>query len=63
MKTPLKSGYIIHRNINWFRIMKIGGFEDLKKQIESFRAKTSGPPRKYIDNTLEILEFVKSTID
>ena len=61
---PLKSGKIKHKNINWFT--KAYPFTDIhekdavlnsiKSTIENFRRSVSGSPRKYIDNTLEILD-------
>jgi hypothetical protein len=60
--TPLKCGKIVHTNINWFRIMKPTNFEELRKKIEDFRFSSTGSPRRYIDNTLEVLEGIKETI-
>lgn len=62
-KTPLKCGNITHRNVNWFRLIEHKNIEDIKKVINSFKLNASGSPRKYIDNTLDILEKVKDKLD
>ncbi len=61
-ETPLKCGNIVHTNINWFKIMKYETIEDLKNKIESYRNTSSGSPRRYVDNTLHVLEKVKDSI-
>lgn len=58
-KTTLKCGNLVHLNLNWFSIMKVGDYNDLKSLIENYRLNASGNARKYIDNTLEMLEKVK----
>lgn len=67
-KTPLKSGKTVHYNVNWLRVLKYSNnnnsdeLEDkelLKKAsdiVTKFRLTSSGSPRNYIDNSLEILE-------
>ena len=60
IKTPLKSGIIRHYNLNWFVLLTSGINAHEKREkvfneiIKNFKFKTSGKPRKYIDNT----EFV-----
>jgi hypothetical protein len=58
ISTPLKSGNISHINLNWFNYIrqpKNRGVVDFKTTfkeiIKGFKTKTSGNPRKYIDNT------------
>ncbi|MEO6883159.1 MAG: hypothetical protein ABI199_03940 [Bacteroidia bacterium] len=64
-KTPLKSGYVNHLNLNWFELagrykqIEISNMkeEDIIKHIEEiitdFKYTTTGSPRKYIDNTID----------
>lgn len=64
--TPFKSGKIIHKNLNWFLAYAIEKEieiternkvkEVILKKIKEFRLTTSGSPRIYIDNTLNIIE-------
>lgn len=64
--TPLKCGKIEHKNVNWFlKLKEIEDINDVKKMksvseevVKEFRNRTSGAPRKYIDNTLEVLKYV-----
>ena len=64
IKTPLKSGNIIHSNVNWFYYLDLGAFEEsvIKKQfytyIKKIKLLTSGSPRKYIDNTINVFELI-----
>ncbi len=68
-ETPLKAGNIVHTNINWFR--HVNGLENaeeaefnyikIKQIINNLKLNMSGSPRKYIDNTLQILDKVKTT--
>jgi hypothetical protein len=66
--TPLKGGLINHTNLDWFRdlneaddkeIVKIKD-NDFKKafydKMKVFASKTSGAPRKYLDNTIKVFE-------
>lgn len=56
-KTPMKTGMINHKNINWFRAKsiyeKMAG-EGIVKSLESLYTITSGNPRRYIDNTISL---------
>ncbi|MCB2197647.1 MAG: hypothetical protein KQH79_17440 [Bacteroidetes bacterium] len=62
--TPLKSGLITHTNINWFIDLdrKINNDKNNKRRLEDvfyekiriLSTKTSGKPRKYIDNTVNV---------
>lgn len=60
IQTPLKCGKISHHNINWFEFL--GGLSGRNKEkglvlpeyaktIQKLKNKTSGAPRRYIDNT------------
>lgn len=54
-KTPLKSGIITHTNIAWY---ETPGNDDIKKHLEllnNFRFTMSGSARKYLDNTIGII--------
>jgi len=63
--TPLKCGKIEHKNVDWFRkLTVVEELEDqdektkaIEKVIKSFRMTSSGSPRKYVDNTLEVLKL------
>lgn len=69
--TPLKSGKISHINVNWFSMIGILETKDLKSidfnlalnKIKNLKCNISGPPRKYIDNTLDVLENLKERIE
>lgn len=66
-KSFLKSGYILHNNVNWLKA--IHGFSNLntieKKHrkitanLEKLRVGVSGSARKYIENTIDFLNKVK----
>lgn len=64
--TPLKSGNIKHYNIDWFNydLNPEKDTDSLKnkalEKIKNFRINTSGRPRKYIDNTIEMIKEKKS---
>ncbi|MGB3606954.1 hypothetical protein [Psychroserpens sp.] len=63
-KTPLKCGSLTHTNLNWFKIIKQKDtedfdFQDVKDKINLFKKSSSGPARKYIDNTISVLEKVE----
>ncbi len=52
---PLKSGKINHYELVWY-----DGFEDVKLGLERIRLSVSDSPRKYVDNTNNIIdEFIK----
>lgn len=63
--TPLKSGQIEHKNIDWFvKLDKVMNTEEeniktkeIKKIITDYRMTCSGSPRKYVDNTLQVLNI------
>jgi len=64
-KTPLKSGNIVHRNLNWFAALDFWGMfrqdipkKEFEKEIEKLKAITSGAPRKYIDNTIDAFNSI-----
>ncbi|GHT30148.1 hypothetical protein AGMMS49574_08970 [Bacteroidia bacterium] len=64
-KTPLKSGFITHSNLNWFP--KLVGNENLEGKIredivneiitnlKKYYLNVAGSPRRYIDNTIDFL--------
>lgn len=60
--TPLKSGNIEHINLNWTdwvsdkknKDKKVENIKLMKKQ----RERTSGKPRKYIDNTIKVINEI-----
>ena len=66
-KTCLKSGVTVHKNVNWFRKLFLDNKslsekeckENIIKVVEGFRISISGSPRRYIDNTLSMLNNVK----
>ena len=60
IKTPLKAGRIDHHNLNWFVNLRADN-EDIRlrkrrfnRYMDKLRALTSGTPRKYIDNTVDV---------
>ena len=66
-KTPLKCGSITHNNLYWFNILDLEIREDLSiemetkksiKVIEDFFLTSSGSPRRYFDNTLDLMKKV-----
>lgn len=54
--TPLKSGSIAHLNLLWFDIKETKK-ETLIEVIGKFKNKVSGSPRRYIDNTVKVIEM------
>ena len=57
--TPLKSGKITHYNLNWFQH---GQYTLEGKDLEGYYATVSGSARRYIDNTIEMLnEWLRVT--
>lgn len=72
LKTKLKSGDIIHYNLDWFTPVKFIA-NDMSKSlsddvvIEGIIGKlyfeTSGSPRKYIDNTMDMYERYKEKMN
>lgn len=64
LQTPLKTGSISHKNVNWFNLLKKQD-EDItvitinfSVVISKLKLLTSGGPRKYIDNTLNVFEQI-----
>lgn len=55
--TPLKSGTISHLNLLWFDT-KESKKEVILEAIAKFKNKVSGNPRKYIDNTIKVIEMI-----
>lgn len=64
ISTPLKSGNISHYNINWFDHLKKLKQKDfiIKKKfgqlVSKHRSLTSGRPRKYLDNTIQVFKQI-----
>lgn len=62
-KTPLKSGSISHRNLDWFEYLSECHYDDNKEKfeksiIEKFEKlyeTVSGSPRRYIDNSMDLI--------
>lgn len=60
--TPLKSGSIKHHNLNWFELIIMSGTNNTKsiiqpeceKLLRLLKNRTSGAPRRYIDNTEKV---------
>lgn len=65
--TPLKCGKIEHKNVDWFKKLDVVENQNSSKAkllatenlIKKFRMTSSGSPRKYIDNTLEVLRCMR----
>lgn len=72
-KINLKSGKITHRNLDWFILTQRNHdnlnsqkkIENIVEHINSFYCSVSGSPRRYIDNTIEVLQsaFKKGKIN
>jgi hypothetical protein len=61
--TPLKCGNISHLNYNWFRdfenVMGVDNKNEfLKSKIKEFNKQISGSPRRYIDNTIKVIDEI-----
>jgi len=61
IKTPFKYGSITHNNINWFESIS----SDTKKRkiifysyMNGLKKSTSGLPRRYVDNTIEVFDNI-----
>lgn len=62
-ETPLKSGKITHKNLDWFYMLannyELDEKDKLKgalvSEIKKFYISVSGSPRKYIDNTISLI--------
>jgi len=72
-KSPLKSGFITHLNLNWFRQfvdnenlngkMKNAIKSAIITELKKYYLGVAGSPRRYIDNTIEFLEKNESNIN
>jgi hypothetical protein len=62
ISTPLKCGNINHLNLNYFEHFQKPNTANSKEQIietiKSFRTHISGSPRKYIDNTITVIDNI-----
>ncbi|CAM4116222.1 hypothetical protein FLAN108750_11165 [Flavobacterium antarcticum] len=62
--TPLKSGKINHLNLNWISSLNLQNDIDINEKEKALslmlkqRRRTSGYPRKYIDNTSEVINLM-----
>lgn len=52
---PLKSGTVSHYEICWYN----NDVESAKENLNKIRETVSGDPRKYIDNSLKVIESLK----
>lgn len=65
LSTPLKSGNIFHYNLNWFSYLTPESIFNKKLEqafnrlIKKHRRLTSGRPRKYLDNTIQVYNAFK----
>jgi len=61
-KAPLKSGKIGHLILDWTAAFteerEISIKENAHLVLKALRNKTSGAPRKYIDNTIEVINEI-----
>lgn len=57
IKAPLKSGKISHYELSWYAddLTDIQALEEIKEKLSEIRLSVSDSPRKYIDNTLEVI--------
>ena len=61
IKTPLKVGLVSHQNLNWFSYIADDDptiKKEFDDQILKIKSLTSGHPRKYIDNTIEVFNSI-----
>jgi len=60
--TPLKCGNISHLNLNWFDLLeafeKNKNKDDIIAIINQFKTTVSGSPRRYVDNTITIINQI-----
>lgn len=59
--TPLKSGLIVHYNVDWFSNLeheKELSLHSFNTYMGDLRSKSSGHTRKYIDNTITVFDSV-----
>jgi len=65
--TPFKYGNLSHLNLDWYRFLiesyakrddDISYSEFTKQTICEFKKQTSGGPRKYVDNTLKVIDEI-----
>lgn len=70
LSTPLKSGNINHSNLNWFDCFcgnpyktRENSINEMYHILNELYNGVSGKPRKYIDNTIEILSKLKSALN
>lgn len=58
IKAPLKSGRISHYELSWYAddLKDLHVLEDIQGKLYEIRLSVSDAPRKYIDNTLDVIE-------
>ncbi len=56
--TPLRSGKVHHYQLNWFMDSEKQVSEEACRDIEALRYSVSDEPRKYVDNTMELIRCV-----
>ena len=62
IKAPLKSGRISHYELSWYAddLKDTEALEDIKGKLSDIRLSVSDAPRKYIDNTLDVIkDYIK----
>jgi hypothetical protein len=59
LKIPLKGGSATHLIINWVDPIKKYSVEDIKDELDKFYLSASGITRKYVDNTIDLIEKLK----
>lgn len=62
IKAPLKSGNISHYELSWYvdealRNEESNGIEEITEALNVLRQTVSDAPRKYIDNTLDVIKM------
>ncbi|MCI6982407.1 MAG: hypothetical protein MR894_09415 [Akkermansia muciniphila] len=56
--TPLRSGKVHHYQLDWFMDSEKQVSEEACRNIEALRYSVSDEPRKYVDNTMELIRCV-----
>lgn len=60
-RTPLKNGKYLHKNLDWKKMLWAAtgtdNLHEAQEKVKAFYNSCSGNTRKYIDNTLEVLEL------
>ena len=59
LKVPLKGGMATHLVVNWVDPVKKFSAEEIREELDKFYLSASGIIRKYVDNTVEMIEKLK----